>query len=146
MGRPLIEAYETGGFDGSSLVAVTSSAAVFSETIKRRWIATFPNVMFTDSIGASEVGSSGVGLLTEESINAEGPLVALSPGTIVVDDDNKIIDPDANVGRIVRTGRACQCRWVTTGTKRCRRRPSLKPTACVTRSREITRVWRRAVG
>ena len=106
MGRPLIEAYEAGGFDGSSLVAVASSAAVFSETIKRRWIATFPNVMFTDSIGASEVGSSGVGLLTEESINAEGPLVALSPGTIVVDDDNKIIDPDANVGRIVRTGRA----------------------------------------
>ena len=106
MGRPLIEAYEAGGFDGSSLVAVASSAAVFSETIKRRWIATFPKVMFTDSIGASEVGSSGVGLLTEESINAEGPLVALSPGTIVVDDDNKIIDPDANVGRIVRTGRA----------------------------------------
>ena len=106
MGRPLIEEYEAGGFDGSSLVAVASSAAVFSETIKRRWITTFPNVMFTDSIGASEVGSSGVGVLTEESINAEGPLVALSPGTIVVDDDNNIIDPDANIGRIVRTGRA----------------------------------------
>ena len=106
MGRPLIEAYEAGGFDGSSLVAVASSAAVFSETIKRRWIAAFPNAMFTDSIGASEVGSSGVGLITEGSINAEGPSVALSPGTIIVDDDDNIIDPDKNVGRIVRTGRA----------------------------------------
>jgi acyl-CoA synthetase (AMP-forming)/AMP-acid ligase II len=106
MGRPLIEAYEAGGFDGSSLVAVASSAAVFSETIKRRWITSFPNVMFTDSIGATEVGSSGVGILTEESISAEGPLVSLAPGTIVVDDDNNIVDPDTNVGRIVRTGRA----------------------------------------
>lgn len=106
MGRPLIEAYEAGDFDGSSLVAVASSAAIFSESIKRRWIATFPDAMFTDSIGASEVGSSGVGVLKEDSINAEGPLVALSPGTIVVDDDNNIIDPEANVGRIVRTGRA----------------------------------------
>jgi 3-oxocholest-4-en-26-oate---CoA ligase len=106
MGRPLIEAYEAGDFNGSSLVAVASSAAVFSETIKRRWIATFPDAMFTDSIGASEVGSSGVGVLTEESINAEGPLVALAPGTIIVDDDDKIIDPDSSVGRIVRTGRS----------------------------------------
>ncbi|WP_104183411.1 acyl-CoA synthetase [Mycobacterium avium] len=106
MGRPLIEAYEAGGFDGSSLVAVASSAAVFSETIKRKWMTTFPNVMFTDSVGATEVGSSGVGLLTEDSITAEGPVVALAPGTIVVDDDNNIIDPDAHVGRIVRTGRA----------------------------------------
>jgi 3-oxocholest-4-en-26-oate---CoA ligase len=106
MGRPLIEAYEAGGFDGSSLVAVASSAAVFSDTIKRKWVATFPNVMFTDSVGASEVGSSGIGLLTEETINAEGPVIALAPGTIVVDHDDNIIDPDANVGRIVRTGRA----------------------------------------
>ena len=61
MGRPLIETYEAGGFDGSSLAAVASSAAVFSETIKRKWMTTFPNVMFTDSIGASEVGSSALG-------------------------------------------------------------------------------------
>jgi acyl-CoA synthetase (AMP-forming)/AMP-acid ligase II len=106
MGRPLIETYEAGGIEGSSLVAVASSAAVFSETIKRKWMTTFPNVIFTDSIGASEVGSSGVGLLTEDTVTAEGPVVALAPGTIVVDDNNNIIDPDANVGRIVRTGRA----------------------------------------
>ena len=106
MGRPLIESYEAGEFDGSSLVAVASSAAVFSETVKRKWMTTFPNAMFTDSVGASEVGSSGIGVLTEDTINAEGPVIALAPGTIVVDDDDNIIDPDANVGRIVRTGRA----------------------------------------
>ncbi|HSJ20566.1 MAG TPA: AMP-binding protein, partial [Nocardioidaceae bacterium] len=34
MARPLIEAYEKGGYDGSSLVAVASSAAIFSRPVK----------------------------------------------------------------------------------------------------------------
>lgn len=106
MGRPLIEAYENGDYDGTSLVAVASSAAVFSESIKRKWMKTFPNTLFTDSIGASEVGSSGVGVLSEDTITGEGPVVSISPGTIVVDEDNQVVDPDDNVGRVVRTGRS----------------------------------------
>ena len=34
MGRPLIEALDEGGYDASSLVAVASTAAVFSATVK----------------------------------------------------------------------------------------------------------------
>ena len=50
MARPLIEAYEKGGYDGSSLVAVASSAAIFSRPVKERWMKAFPNTFFTDSV------------------------------------------------------------------------------------------------
>ena len=59
MARPLIEAYEAGDYDGSSLVAVASSAAIFSRPVKERWMAAFPNAFFTDSVGASETGLPG---------------------------------------------------------------------------------------
>ena len=34
MARPLIEAYAAGGYDASSLVAMSSSAALFSPAVK----------------------------------------------------------------------------------------------------------------
>ena len=63
MARPLIEAYEANGdYECPTLVAVSSSAAIFSRPVKERWMAAFPNTFFTDSIGASETGFQGTGL------------------------------------------------------------------------------------
>jgi acyl-CoA synthetase (AMP-forming)/AMP-acid ligase II len=105
MARPLIEAYTEGDFDGSSLVAVSSSAAIFSRPVKERWMSAFPNTFFTDSVGSSETGFQGTGLQDPENIKGEGCVVALGPESVVLDDDNRILDPATNVGAVGRLAR-----------------------------------------
>ncbi len=106
MARPLIEAYESGGYDGSSLVAVASSAAIFSRPVKERWMAAFPNVFFTDSVGSSETGFQGTGLQDAENIKGEGCVVSLGPESVVLDEGNNILDLASNVGAVGRLARS----------------------------------------
>jgi acyl-CoA synthetase (AMP-forming)/AMP-acid ligase II len=106
MARPLIEAFETGGYDGSSLVAVASSAAIFSKPVKERWMKAFPNTFFTDSIGASETGFQGTALQDASTLGSDGPVVAMGPGTVVLDLDNTLLDPVKDVGKVGKTARS----------------------------------------
>jgi acyl-CoA synthetase (AMP-forming)/AMP-acid ligase II len=106
MARPLIEEYEAGDYDASSLFVVASSAAIFSRPVKERWMKAFPNAVFTDSIGASETGFSGTGMQDSENIRGEGPVVTLGAETVVLDDENHVIDPTdvGKIGRVARSG------------------------------------------
>jgi acyl-CoA synthetase (AMP-forming)/AMP-acid ligase II len=106
MARPLIEEYERGDYDASSLFVVASSAAIFSRPVKERWMAAFPNAIFTDSIGASETGFSGTAIQDSENIKGEGPLVNLGAQTVLLDEDNAVIDVAevGAVGRVARSG------------------------------------------
>jgi acyl-CoA synthetase (AMP-forming)/AMP-acid ligase II len=109
MALPLIDEYDrkaaTGTpYDGSSLFAISSSAAIFSPQVKKRWMDIFTNAVFTDSIGATETGFTGMGMQDKNAISTDGPVVALGPNTIVIDDDNQPIDP-SNVGAIGRIAR-----------------------------------------
>jgi acyl-CoA synthetase (AMP-forming)/AMP-acid ligase II len=106
MARPLIEEYEAGAYDASSLFVVASSAAIFSRPVKERWMNAFPNAVFTDSVGASETGFSGTGLQDSENIRGEGPVVTLGAETVVLDELNRPIDPSAvgTIGRLARSG------------------------------------------
>jgi acyl-CoA synthetase (AMP-forming)/AMP-acid ligase II len=106
MARPLIEAYGNGDYDGSSLVAVASSAAIFSRPVKERWMAAFPNVFFTDSVGSSETGFQGTGLQDAENIKGEGCVVSLGPESVVLDENNSILDMQADVGAVGRLARS----------------------------------------
>ena len=110
MARPLIEEFErkaaTGTpYDASSLFAVSSSAAVFSASVKERWMAAFPNTVFTDSVGASETGFQGMGLQDKDHISTDGPVVGLGPSSVVIDDDNRVLDLATNIGAVGRLGR-----------------------------------------
>jgi 3-oxocholest-4-en-26-oate---CoA ligase len=110
MARPLIEEYErqaaTGSpYDGSSLFAISSSAAIFSPPNKERWIKAFPDAVFTDSVGASETGFQGMGMQDKEQISSDGPVVGLGPNSVVIDEDNRVLDLATSVGKIGRLGR-----------------------------------------
>ncbi len=110
MARPLIETYEEkvssgDGYDCSSLFAVSSSAAIFSRAVKERWMAAFPNTIFTDSIGASETGFQGMGMQDKDNISSDGPVVGLGPASVVIDDDNRILDLETSIGQVGRLGR-----------------------------------------
>jgi acyl-CoA synthetase (AMP-forming)/AMP-acid ligase II len=106
MARPLIEAYEEGGFDGQTLFAIASSAAIFSKAVKERWMKAFPNAIFTDSVGSSETGFQGTGLQDASALSTDGPVVSIGPNTAIIGDDGRVLDPVADVGKVGRTARA----------------------------------------
>ncbi|KAA1429213.1 acyl-CoA synthetase [Nocardioides antri] len=106
MARPLIEAYEAGDFSGQSLFAIASSAAIFSKAVKERWMARFPNAIFTDSIGSSETGFQGTGMQDASALSTDGPVVSIGPSTAIISDDGTVLDPVADVGKVGRTARA----------------------------------------
>jgi 3-oxocholest-4-en-26-oate---CoA ligase len=103
MARPLIEAYRAGGYDASSLVAISSSAALFSPVVKDACTAALPNVFITEAIGSTETGFAGLGLVTAGAQQRGGPTVTPGPGTIVLDDKGGRAGP-GQVGRLARGG------------------------------------------
>ena len=107
MARPLIEEYERGRYDASSLRAINSAAAIFSVEVKERWLDAFPDVVVMDIIGSSETGFTGNGRIERDTLADKGSLVRLGPETAVLDEDLRIMDPDAEVGAVglmARTG------------------------------------------
>jgi 3-oxocholest-4-en-26-oate---CoA ligase len=110
MARPLIEEFERKAATGTpyragSVVAVASTAAIFSPEVKGRWLDAFPSAFITDSIGATETGFQGVGVQDSGSLRHDGALVALGPDSVVISDDNEVLDLASNVGTIARLGR-----------------------------------------
>ncbi|HWJ11090.1 MAG TPA: acyl-CoA synthetase [Nocardioides sp.] len=106
MAVPLIDAYEAGGYDGQTLFAIASSAAIFSKSVKERWMKHFPNAVFTDSVGSSETGFQGTGLQDASALSTDGPVVSIPPTTVILGDDNQVLDPVKDVGRVGRTARS----------------------------------------
>jgi acyl-CoA synthetase (AMP-forming)/AMP-acid ligase II len=106
MAVPLIDAYEAGGYDGQTLFAIASSAAIFSKSVKERWMRHFPNAVFTDSIGSSEAGFQGTGLQDASALSTDGPVISIPPTTAIIGDDDKLLDPAKDVGKVGRTARS----------------------------------------
>jgi 3-oxocholest-4-en-26-oate---CoA ligase len=103
MARPLIEAYQQEEYDVSSLLAISSNAALFSPSVKDQYLTLLPNVVITDAIGASETGFTGLGYVSAGNKKAEGPTVTAGPSTIVIDEHNRPVGP-GGTGRIARGG------------------------------------------
>jgi 3-oxocholest-4-en-26-oate---CoA ligase len=103
MARPLIEAYHAGGYDASSLIAISSSAALFSPVVKDACAQALPNVVITEAIGSSETGFGGLTFVTPGAEHRGGPTVTPGPDTIVLDDDDRPAGP-GQVGRLARGG------------------------------------------
>jgi acyl-CoA synthetase (AMP-forming)/AMP-acid ligase II len=112
MGRPLIEdllKMEAEGqtFDLSSLISVSSSAAVFSPVVKERFLERFPNLVITDSIGATESGFNGIIAVGKDNtaMKGGGPTVTPARETVVFDDDLQPVQPGSGViGKVARGG------------------------------------------
>jgi 3-oxocholest-4-en-26-oate---CoA ligase len=103
MARPLIEAYRAGSYDASSLLSLSSSAALFSPAVKEACAAALPHVVITESIGSTETGFTGLSLFSAGTAHRGGPTVTPGPDTIVLDDAGRRAGP-GQVGRIARGG------------------------------------------
>ena len=109
MGRPMIEhlAEDPSRYDTSSVISVSSSAAIFSPTVKDRFIDVFPNLIITDSIGSSESGFNGLRMVGkgDTQMRGGGPTVTPGPDVVLLDEDLQIIPPgNDTVGKMGRGG------------------------------------------
>lgn len=98
--RPLIEAAEAPDFDldVSSVYAIGSGGALFSQVVKDQYRAKFPNIFISDSIGSSEMGASGMPA-------GEGQRFKLTENMAVLGDDMRPVTPGSGeVGRLARSG------------------------------------------
>ena len=97
MARPLVEALDdepSKDRDLSSIMSLSSTAAVFSPSLKDQFLDRFPNLVITDAIGSSEGGANGI-VIVEKGKTAMrgGPTVTPVEGTVVLDDDLRPVEP-----------------------------------------------------
>jgi acyl-CoA synthetase (AMP-forming)/AMP-acid ligase II len=103
MARPLIDALGKGSYDISSLVAFSSSAALFSPAVKDACVAAMPNVFITEAIGSTETGFAGLSAVAAGAEQRGGPTVTPGPDVLVIDDLNRPVGK-GEVGRLARGG------------------------------------------
>jgi 3-oxocholest-4-en-26-oate---CoA ligase len=103
MARPLVEAYLAGAYDVSCLVAVSSSAALFSPAVKDACAQALPDVVITEAIGSTETGFAGISFVSAGQPHRGGPTVMAGPDVIVLDDHGGLAGP-GQVGRLARGG------------------------------------------
>jgi acyl-CoA synthetase (AMP-forming)/AMP-acid ligase II len=108
MGRPLIEALQEPGvdYDLSSLFAVSSTAAVFSPSVKDQFLERFSNLILSDAIGASESGANGFSLVQRgKTAMKGGPTVTPVLDSVVLDDNLQLVEPGSGVvGKVAKRG------------------------------------------
>src|SRR5436305_4181872 len=105
MARPLADALDEPGadYDLSSLIALSSAGAVFSDTVREQLKKHLPNVFLVDAYGASETGHQGT--MAAESSPEKGLRFTMNERTAVLDDDLKPLVPGSGVvGRVALKG------------------------------------------
>lgn len=108
MARPLADALveHPGRWDLSQLVSISSSGALFSQSVKDRFLDIFPNLVITDSVGSTESGFNGITYATKGAKSAAGgPTVATGSDVVILDEQLELIpDTDSRVGMLGRGG------------------------------------------
>ena len=103
MGRPLLDELEAqvGERDLSSLFLMASTAALFSPSLKERFVELLPNRVITDSIGSSETGFGGTSIVAKGATQTGGPRVTVDKNTVVLDDEGNEVKPGSGVRGIL---------------------------------------------
>jgi acyl-CoA synthetase (AMP-forming)/AMP-acid ligase II len=112
MARPLIETMAEPDltYDTSSMLALASTAALFSPSVKDQFIERFPNLVVSDAIGSSETGGNGNVQVKKGTVMKGGPTVNVVSGSVVLDDDLNELPPGTGViGKFARRGNIPLC-------------------------------------
>jgi acyl-CoA synthetase (AMP-forming)/AMP-acid ligase II len=108
MARPLMDALEANPdrWDLSALLSVSSSAALFSQSLKDRYMEHFPNLVLTDSIGSTESGFNGLMYASKGAkAAAGGPTVSPGADVVILDENLEVIPSgDFRIGKLGRGG------------------------------------------
>src|SRR3954449_11299569 len=106
MARPLLDALlahqeEGNTYDLSSLFLLASTAALFSTSIKEKFLELLPNRVITDSIGSSETGFGGTSIVAKGQSHTGGPRVTIDHRTVVLDEDGNEVAPGSGVRGVI---------------------------------------------
>ncbi|KGI69953.1 acyl-CoA synthetase [Mycolicibacterium rufum] len=106
MARPLLDALlahqgEGNTYDLSSLFLLASTAALFSTSIKEKFLELLPNRIITDSIGSSETGFGGTSVVAKGQSHTGGPRVTIDKNTVVLDEDGNEVEPGSGKRGII---------------------------------------------
>ncbi|MGV0641826.1 acyl-CoA synthetase [Mycolicibacterium sp. XJ879] len=106
MARPLLDALLARQADGkdydlSALFLLASTAALFSTSIKDKFLELLPNRIITDSIGSSETGFGGTSIVAKGQPHAGGPRVTIDHRTVVLDEDGNEVKPGSGVRGVI---------------------------------------------
>ncbi len=106
MARPLLDALlaaQGAGeeYDLSSLFLLASTAALFSTSLKEKFLELLPNRIITDSIGSSETGFGGTSIVAKGQSHTGGPRVTIDKSTVVLDDDGNEVQPGSGVRGVI---------------------------------------------
>ncbi|MCX8555038.1 acyl-CoA synthetase [Mycobacterium sp. SMC-16] len=106
MARPLLDAllaHQDAGneYDLSSLFLLASTAALFSTSLKEKFLELLPNRVITDSIGSSETGFGGTSIVAKGQSHTGGPRVTIDKNTKVLDEDGNEVVPGSGVRGII---------------------------------------------
>ncbi len=106
MARPLLDAllaHQDNGneYDLASLFLLASTAALFSASIKEKFLELLPNRVITDSIGSSETGFGGTSIVAKGQSHTGGPRVTIDKTTVVLDEDGNEVTPGSGVRGII---------------------------------------------
>jgi len=110
MARPLLDALlahqEAGNqYDLGSLFLLASTAALFSTSLKEKFLELLPNRIITDSIGSSETGFGGTSVVAKGQSHTGGPRVTIDKNTKVLDEDgNEVVPGSGTRGIIAKCG------------------------------------------
>jgi acyl-CoA synthetase (AMP-forming)/AMP-acid ligase II len=110
MARPLVETLQDqpDRWDLSPLFVVSSSAAIFSPTLKDALLDLLPDIIIVDAIGSSESGMNGMAIQTKGGTATHGgggPTVSAGRDAVVLDDDLNPLEPGTGtVGKLARGG------------------------------------------
>lgn len=110
IGRPMVDALEAGhpegrAYDTSSVITVASSAALFSASVKDKFLDLLPNLLVVDAIGSSETGFSGMGFAQKGATKAGPPKVTADKEAHVLREDGTPVERGSGeVGILARTG------------------------------------------
>jgi acyl-CoA synthetase (AMP-forming)/AMP-acid ligase II len=93
-------------YDVSTLVAVGSTAAVFSPSVKDQFFERLPNIAVSDAVGSSEGGANGYTVVQKGNTAMKGgPTVNAVQDSVVLDENLREVEPGSGVvGKIARKG------------------------------------------
>ncbi|HEX7132556.1 MAG TPA: acyl-CoA synthetase [Iamia sp.] len=105
MARPLIEALRERTYDTSSLMAISSTAAVFSPVVKDQLFELLPNLFISEAVGSTEGGFNGLRLVEKGATQTGDGLinVPLGPDSVIIGVDDEPVQP-GETGRLARGG------------------------------------------
>ena len=84
-----------------SLFLLASTAALFSTSLKEKFLELLPNRIITDSIGSSETGFGGTSIVAKGQSHTGGPRVTIDKNTVVLDEDGNEVVPGSGVRGII---------------------------------------------